>query len=395
MRFFVPGLAHTITSPEYSCCAYTAKTLRLCAMLRKLGHYVVHLGHEASLVDCDEHVSVTSQYDLDVTYPGYDFHKAVFKFDVQQDHAYRVFNANAIEAIRRRKQPFDFLLCGWGAGHRAIADAHPDLIVCEPGIGYAGGMFARWKVFESYSLLHAYLGMERVADGSRPPNYDVVIPNHFNPEQFTFSDRKDTYFLCLGRVDRGKGVHIAIEVCEKLGARLVIAGQNDLSNVGYGDGHGLKPIPPLVSFVGHADVEQRRKLLASARGLFALTQYVEPFGGVAVEAMLSGTPVIASDWGAFTETVLHGLTGYRVRTFGEMLWAAQNIGRIIPANCREWAFDNYSMDRVALSYQNYFEAVHGVYTGRDWYHPQTDRRDLGWLDRRYPSMRRMMEAAAE
>jgi glycosyltransferase involved in cell wall biosynthesis len=394
VRFFVPGLAHTVTSPDYTACAYTQKTLRLCAMLRKLGHHVIHLGHEASRVDCDEHVTVTTQHDLDVTYPGFDYHMSTFRFDTQRDHAYRVFNANAIEAIRIRKQPRDFLLCGWGHGHRPIADAQSDLIVVEPGIGYSGGHFARWKCFESYAILHAYLGMERVENGGNPPNYDVVIPNHFDPSLFTFDDRKDTHFLCLGRVDLGKGVHVAIQACEAIGARLIIAGQGDLSRVGYGPGQ--KPIPPGVEFVGHADVEQRRKLLSKARGLFALTQYCEPFGGVAVEAMMSGTPVISTDWGAFTETNPHGITGYRVRTFEEILWAARNIGRIIPANCREWALANYSMDRVGRMYQNYFESVLDVYLGAGWYEPHPERTDLDHLTMPHPTMRRtVLREAAE
>ena len=255
-RFHVLGIAHTVTSKDYTACAYTQKILKLCAMLRKLGHHVIHYGHSDSQVDCDEHVPVTSQYDLDVSYPGFDHHKATFKFDVERDPCYRTFNANAIVAVAARKQPNDFLLCMWGHGHRTIADVHPDMIVIEPGIGYAGGHFARWRVWESYAILHAYLGMERVQNASNPPNYDVVIPNFFDCADFTFSDKKDNCFLCLGRVDTGKGVHIAIQVCEAIGARLVIAGQGDLSRVGYG--LGQKAIPPGVEFHGHADVEQRR-----------------------------------------------------------------------------------------------------------------------------------------
>ncbi len=142
-----------------------------------------------------------------------------------------------------------------------------------------------------------------------------------------------------------------------------------------------------MSFVGYADVEKRRRLLANARAVFVLSMYVEPFGGIAVEAMMSGTPVITSDWGAFTETVPHGLVGYRVRTFGQMLWAARNIGNIKPSACRQWALANYSCDRVALMYEEFFQNVVALYDGsKGWYNPEPQRFDLDWLTRRYPAV---------
>jgi glycosyltransferase involved in cell wall biosynthesis len=381
MRFHLLGIPHTVTSKEYVACAYTQKVWKLGHMLRFLGHEVIHYGVEGADLDCNEAVTVSTRSDLEQAYPGYDFRKSVFRFDTS-DHAYQTFYRNSIEEIGKRKQKHDFLLCMWGSGHWPVANAHPDLITVEPGIGYAGGHFAAWKVFESYALLHAYLGLGAVSDAGKCENYSVVIPNYFDDRDFTYSERSDDYFLCLGRVNCGKGVHIAIQLAEKLGVPLKIAGQGSLADVGYGE--GMKPIPPNVEHVGFADVEKRRKLLSRAKGLLLLSQYVEPFGGVAVEAMMSGTPVISSDWGVFNETILHGETGYRVRTFGQGLWAMRNIGKIRRQDCRYWARTNFSMNRVANMYEEFFRSVLNVYTGEGWYEPEDDRRGLGWLRRFHP-----------
>jgi glycosyltransferase involved in cell wall biosynthesis len=381
-RFHMLTPPHTIANDDYMACAYTQKARKLTTMLKSLGHTVFFYGHERSAVDADELVAVTTQRDLDAAYPGFDFRRETFKFNVE-DSCYRTYFRNAIGEIWKRKEPLDFILATWGAGNKPVCDAHPDLISVEPGCGYAGGYFARWKVFESYALLSAYQGLTAVGEAGHSSNYDVCIPNFFDVSQFDYQLVKKDYFLFVGRLGTGKGLHIVMQLAEKLGFRLIVAGQGSLSDAGYG-GNGQPPVPGNVEFVGYADVEMRRRLMADAKGVFVLSQFNEPFGGVQIEAMLSGTPIITSDWGVFPETNLHGLTGFRCRTFADMLWAARNIDRIRPEACRQWAEANYSMERVSLMYDRYFRDVMDVYAGAGWYEPHPDRTDLDWLTRRYP-----------
>lgn len=371
MRFHILGLPHTVTSKEYNACAYTQKVYKFGKMMTERGHEVIHYGHEESDLKCTEHVTVLTNKDLKKAYGNYDWRKNFFTYNTQ-DHAYQTFYKNAIKEIEKRKQKHDFILPFWGSGVRPICDAHPDLITVEPGIGYAGGHWARWKIFESYAIYHAYYGLSAVGT-CKQDWYDSVIPNYFDPDDFEYKDKKQDYFLFLGRVYSGKGVHIAVQATQAIGAKLIIAGQNP-DNMKF---------PDNVEFVGYADVHKRKELMSNAKGAFVASQYVEPFGGVQMELLFSGTPTITTDWGSFTENNIHGVTGYRCRTFEHFTWAAKNIDRIDPRNCREWA-NNFTLDKVAPMYEEYFQQVLDVYQGKGWYQERKDRSELNWLKKEYP-----------
>ena len=374
MRFHILGLPHTVTSKEYNACAYTQKVLKFGKMMKARGHEIIHYGHEESDLICDEHVTVVTNDDLQKAYGNYDWRKNFFTYNTS-DHAYQTFYKNAIEEIGKRKQKNDFILPFWGSGVRAICDAHQhDMIVVEPGIGYAGGHWARWKIFESYAIMHAYYGMTGVGT-CKSDWYDVVIPNYFDLDDFQYNDKKDDYMLFLGRVYSGKGVHVAIQASEAAGCKLVIAGQkpDDMD------------FPKHVEFVGYADVPTRKKLMANAKGAYVPSMYIEPFGGVQIEMLLSGTPTITTDWGSFTENNMHGYTGYRCRTFDHFVWATENISNIKPANCRKFG-ENFSLENVAPMYEEYFQNVLDVYTGKGWYERRSNRVALDYLRRDLPTL---------
>lgn len=376
MRFHILGLPHTVTNKEYVACAYTQKVFKFGKMMTERGHEVIHYGHEESNLQCTEHVTVTTNEDLKIAYGDYNWREKFFTFDTS-DHAYQTFYANAIREIEKRKRKQDFILPFWGSGHRPVCDAHSDLICVEPGIGYAGGHWANYKIFESYAIYHAYYGLNAVGS-CRQSWYDTVIPNYFDPDDFEFSKNKEDYFLFLGRVYEGKGIHVAIQATKEIGARLVVAGQNNLKDCGY------DKIPDHVEFVGYADVEKRKRLMSKAKAAFVASFYVEPFGGVQVECLFSGTPTITTDWGSFTENNIHGITGYRCRTFDHFVWAANNIHKISPQNCRDWALNNFSLEAVAPKYEEFFQSVLDVHNDKGWYKVHNNRTDLDFMKKIIP-----------
>jgi glycosyltransferase involved in cell wall biosynthesis len=379
-RFHILGVPHTITIREYSSCAFTQKILKLCKMLKGRGHTVFHYGHEDSKVACDEHITVTTRHDLYKSYGEHDWRQLGYPTYRSDDHVYKAFYAKTISALAERKRPGDFLLCSFGGNHKPVAAAHPDMIACEPGIGYPDGGFAKFRVFESYAVMHAYQALAAVRNATNEFWYDVVIPNYFDLDDFEFSASKDDYYLFLGRVNSAKGIHIAVQTVEAVGGKLVVAGQGAIEGNPTRTG---RPLADFVEMAGLVGPEERKRLMTRAKATLTPSTFLEPFCGAQIESMLSGTPVISTDWGAFAEYNIHGVTGFRCRTFEQFTWAARNIQSIDPYACRAWAERNFSLERVADLYEEYFFSVRNIYGGKGWYEENPTRASLDWL-RRYP-----------
>ncbi|AYV83911.1 MAG: hypothetical protein Hyperionvirus13_54, partial [Hyperionvirus sp.] len=335
-------------------------------------HTIYFYGHDRSVVACDELIPITNDEILTKYYGKFDKDQLIKYGNLDADGE---FNKKCIFEIGKRKQPKDFILCFWGIGHKEVTDHFSDCIAVEPSIGYpSGSIFAKHKVFESYSYMHYIYGNKNITTGEW---YDAVIPNYFDITEFNYKETKQDYMLYLGRIFKNKGIDICIQLAEKLGIRLIIAGTGDIKSLGY------DTLPDNIVCVGSADVDRRKELMSNAKCLLLPTYYIEPFGNVIIEAFLSGTPVITTDWGAFTETNIHGLTGYRCRTFEQFTFAVKNIDKIKASDCREWAIKNYSMDRVKHMYQEYFDMLSKLYnTG--FYEENPNRKELAWLNKTYP-----------
>ena len=355
--FHVVNLPHTQTTAEYTHCAYTQKVRKFCNMMTDLGHDVYLYASEENEARVKELVTVISK-DKQQEFFGSDDHKTKF-FNITwspQDPHWEYMNGRAVEEIAKRAGKKDFICLIGGDCQRAIADAFPKHLSVEYGIGYIG-TFAKYRVFESYAHMHYVYGTSRDDNGHF---FDTVVPNYYDVDEFPLAEKRptDPYFLFIGRLIDRKGYHIAQQVCEKLGKRLILAGQvGDEGFQGYGE------------HVGVVGVEERGELMANATAVFVPTTYLEPFGGVHAEAMLCGTPVITTNFGVFTETVVNGENGWRCDMFKDFLEAAEKAEKVTLAKrkkIRSQAQARFGTEAVAKQYQNYFERLSTLWDD-GWY----------------------------
>jgi len=186
-------------------------------------------------------------------------------------------------------------------------------------------------------------------DHARRSGRDVFVYNGLDPEDFLFRSAKDTYDLFLGRLHRAKGYRWAIEGAKRSGRRLLLAGGWRLS------------LRRNVRFVGEVDGRRKAELLAGARCLWMPALWPEPFGLTTIEALFSGTPVLATHWGALPEVVAPEV-GALGDTVDELVAAAATIHTRDPAACRAHAERYFSHLVMAEEYLRMYRSLLGTGT---------------------------------
>lgn len=345
MRIHIPALPHTDTTEEFVWCAYTAKIKKFCTMMTDEGHEVILYGSTNNTAKVSEHVEVVTPHQQQLWFGHYNWDKDVFNGFQPDAEWWQIMNAAVIDEIKKRAQPGDILGIIAGFCQKQITDVFPDMLPIEWGIGYSG-VFAQFRVFESYAWAH------HLAKPDDIRFYDTVIPNFFDPKEFSPRTEHGDYLLFLGRhIDR-KGLAIVREVTKRTGLPVKTAGQ------------GIERVEG-AEYLGVVVGQEKADLIAGARALLAPTTYLEPFGGVVVEAHLSGTPTITTDWGAFTETVQNGINGFRCRTLQEFMDAVEDVEQLSRKDILLYA-QKYTMNEIAPQYTKYFEQVQTV-RSEGWY----------------------------
>jgi hypothetical protein len=181
-------------------------------------------------------------------------------------------------------------------------------------------------------------------DHARRYGSDSFVYNGLDPADFIFRATKDNYDLFLGRLHSVKGYRWAIEGAKRTGRRLIIAG-------------GWRPSwRRNIRYVGEVGGRRKAELLAGARCLWMPALWDEPFGLTTIEALFSGTPVLATRWGALPEVVSEEV-GALGDTVEELVAAAETIHTRDPAACRRHAERYFSHIVMAGEYLRMYHCV--------------------------------------
>lgn len=183
--------------------------------------------------------------------------------------------------------------------------------------------------------------------------HNAVDASAYRP--VTNRQEKGDYLLELARISPNKGQHIAIEVARRLGMRLVLAGKIDQDSTSYFDERVKPHLGDRVTWLDNVHGEEKLELLARAQAMLFPIQWEEPFGIAMVEAMVSGTPVIAMARGATGEIVEPGVTGFLAHDVDGMVDAYRCIGDVDLERCVKVASERFSPKRMADGYQSVYE----------------------------------------
>jgi glycosyltransferase involved in cell wall biosynthesis len=184
-----------------------------------------------------------------------------------------------------------------------------------------------------------------------------VIRNGIPLELYARRHAKRGFVLALGRICPEKGFHLALDAARRAGLPLLLGGTvyPYPEHLKYFDEEIRPRLNGQRRYLGPLSFHRKRRLLAATRCLAIPTLVAETGALVAMEALASGTPVVAFPQGALTEIVIDGQNGFLVQTTDEMAEAMHAAANLDPAACQASAARFNQKQMIAAYFDLYAE----------------------------------------
>ena len=351
MRLHVISPFHTKNQQYFSHCAFTGKSLRFPKMMKQYGYEVIEYSNEGSESMADEHVQILNHDEFNSFY-GADNRSSFEPLAITGTPGHICFHERLIEQISNRIEPNDIICHTFGVAHENLKNIFPNNFHVETGIGYPIIMDDTFHIFESYAWLHHYHGV----GGTGGSNYQWVVPNYYDLDDWIPNYEHGKYLSFMGRVIQAKGLNTIFSIADNSKYPILIHGHGDHSAYNH---HNVKFLGPIFG-------KDRSDFIRNSRALLAPTSFIEPFCGMAVESMLCGTPVISVDYGAMTETVEEGM-GFRCHTLQDWLDAVNDVEKLDRNYIANKARNKYSLEACGKKYDKIFKQLDDLKNKKGWY----------------------------
>jgi glycosyltransferase involved in cell wall biosynthesis len=193
----------------------------------------------------------------------------------------------------------------------------------------------------------------------------AIIPHGMEVAAVPVGHGQGGYACFLGRMCPDKGVVEAIRVAQLAGVPLRIAAKmrEPAEMQYYRD--VVKPLQgPDVEFLGEVGGPDKYQLLGEAVALLNPIQWMEPFGLVMIEAMATGTPVVATPMGSAPEIVDDGVSGYLASSLEDLAGLLPRAGNLDRRTVRAQAEDRFSTERMVNAHLDLYARLTGVASAR-------------------------------
>jgi glycosyltransferase involved in cell wall biosynthesis len=210
-------------------------------------------------------------------------------------------------------------------------------------------------VYERYNDIGYYVAISD-ADRHERLDYAATIHHGIDVGEFDLGAGDGGYLLFFGRIHPDKGTAEAIDVAEKVGMPLLIAGI--IQDRDYFERFVEPRLDGArVSYVGPVDRERRAAVLGGATALLHLIDFDEPFGFSVVEAMACGTPVVARHRGSMAEIIRDAENGFLVDTVDDAVAAVHASKALKRSPVRASVERRFGVERMVDDYVALYRQV--------------------------------------